>query len=118
MEDRRPEGLRRAEETVYAVVHWKGFQYKVSPEETLHVPLTEAAPGSTLVLGDVLLVHDGTNLKVGTPHVSGAKVEAEVLRHGRGAKIIVGKFKRRKGHRVRKGHRQDYTEIRIRSIKI
>ena len=102
---------------MFAIVQCKGFQYRVSPEERLRIPLTDAEPGSTLVLDHVLLVRDGDALKVGSPTLSGAKVEAEVVGHGRGKKIIVGKYKKRKGFRVRNGHRQDYTEIRIRSIQ-
>jgi len=103
---------------VFAIVHCKGFQYRVSPEESVRIPRTEAEPGSTLVLDRVLMVRDGDALKIGSPVLEGARVEAEVLRHGRGPKILVGKYKRRKGFRVRNGHRQDFTEIRIRSIQI
>ena len=102
---------------MFAIVACKGFQYRVAPEEKVRIPLIEGEPGSTLVLDQVLLVHDGDAVQVGNPRLSGAKVEAEVLRHARGPKIIVGKYKRRKGYRRRKGHRQDFTEILIRSIQ-
>jgi large subunit ribosomal protein L21 len=102
---------------VFAIVQCKGFQYRVAPEERLRIPLTAAEPGSKLVLDRVLMVRDGDALKVGTPHLAGARVEAEVVRHGRGPKIIVGKYKKRKGYRRRNGHRQDFTEILIRSIQ-
>jgi large subunit ribosomal protein L21 len=102
---------------VFAIVKCKGFQYKVAPEETIAIPRTDLEIGSTLILDQVLLVQDGDTTKIGTPVVPGAKVEAEVLGHPRGPKIIVGKFKKRKGFRRRKGHRQDYTQIRIRSIQ-
>lgn len=101
---------------MFAIVQCKGFQYRVSPEETIRIPLSEAEPGSTLVLDRVLMVRDGEAIKLGAPVVAGATVEAEVLRHGRGKKILVGKFKKRKGYRRRNGHRQDFTEIKIRSI--
>lgn len=101
---------------MFAVVQCKGFQYRVAPEDRVRIPLTEGEPGSTLVLDQVLLVRDGDALKIGTPVLAGARVEAEVVSHGRGKKIIVGKFKKRKGYRRRNGHRQDFTEIRIRSI--
>lgn len=101
---------------MFAIVQCKGFQYRVTPEERVQIPLTAAEPGSTLVLDEVLMIGTGDAMRVGTPFVAGAKVEAEVVRHGRGPKIIVGKFKRRKGYRRRNGHRQDFTEIRIRSI--
>ena len=94
-----------------------GFQYRVSPQETIRIPLSSAEPGSTLVLDRVLMVREGEDIRLGAPVLAGAKVEAEVLRHGRGPKILVGKYKRRKGYRRRNGHRQDFTEIRITSIQ-
>ncbi len=103
---------------MFAIVQCKGFQYRVAPEDTVRIPLTEAEPGSTMVLDRVLLYRDGEETKVGTPVLEGAQVEAEVLRHARGPKIIVGKYKRRKGFRKRNGHRQDFTEILIRSIRV
>lgn len=102
---------------MFAIVQCKGFQYRVAPDEVVKIPLTEAEPGSRMVLDRVLLVRDGDSLKIGSPTVEGAQVEAEVVRHGRNPKIIVGKFKKRKGHRVRNGHRQDFTEILIKGIK-
>jgi large subunit ribosomal protein L21 len=102
---------------VFAIVQCKGFQYRVAPEDMVRIPLTDAEPGSTLVLDRVLLYRDGEETRVGAPVLEGVRVEAEVLRHARGPKIIVGKFKRRKGYRKRNGHRQDFTEIRIRSIQ-
>ena len=101
---------------MFAIVQCKGFQYRVAPDETVRIPLTDQEPGSTLVMDRVLLVGDGESVKVGAPVLDGARVEAEVLRHGRGKKVIVGRYKKRKGYRLRKGHRQDFTEIRIRSI--
>ena len=102
---------------MFAIVQCKGFQYRMNPEDTVAIPRIDLEVGSTLVLDQVLLLKDGETLKIGTPTVAGAKVEAEVVRHARAPKIIVGKFKRRKGYRRRKGHRQDYTEIKIRSIQ-
>lgn len=102
---------------MYAIVECKGFQYRVEPDQVLQIPLTDAEPGAKLTLDRVLLIGDGTSTKIGAPTVSGATVEAEVVRHGRGKKIIVGKFKKRKDFRRKKGHRQDFTEIRIGAIK-
>lgn len=102
---------------MFAIVECKGFQFRVAQADVIRIPLTEAEPGSKLSLDRVLLVADGANTKVGNPTVSGAKVEAEVVRHGRGKKVIVGKFKKRKDYRRKKGHRQDFTEIRIDSIR-
>lgn len=102
---------------MYAIVEHQGFQYRVAPDQVLQVSKTEGEPGSTLTLDRVLLLHDGTTAKVGAPVVVNAAVEAEVVSHGRGKKIIVGKFKRRKDYRRKNGHRQDYTEIRIKAIR-
>ena len=101
---------------MYAIVECKGFQYRVEPDQVVRVPLIEGDPGSALTLDRVLLVNDGKETRVGTPVIEGAQVKAEVVGHGRGKKIIVGKFKRRKDYRRKKGHRQDYTEIKVQSI--
>ena len=102
---------------MFAIVQCMGFQYRVTPDERVKIPRTELEPGSKLVLDQVLLVRSGEQVKVGAPTVKGAKVETEVVRHGRGKKVIVGKSKRRKGYHKRNGHRQDYTEVLIRSIQ-
>ena len=102
---------------MYAIVEHQGFQYRVTPDQVVQISKTVAEPGSTLTLDRVLFLHDGASAKVGAPIVEDAAVEAEVVSHGRGKKIIVGKFKRRKDYRRKKGHRQDYTEIRIKSIR-
>ncbi|MFN8549680.1 MAG: 50S ribosomal protein L21 [Candidatus Eisenbacteria bacterium] len=105
---------------MYAIVECKGFQYRVEPDQLLQIPLTDADPGAKLTLDRVLLIGGlagGDSTKVGAPTVAGATVEAEVIRHGRGKKIIVGKFKKRKDYRRKKGHRQDFTEIKIAAIK-
>jgi large subunit ribosomal protein L21 len=101
---------------VFAIVQCMGFQYRVAPDERVKIPRTELEPGDKLVLDQVLLVRNGETVKVGAPRVAGAKVEVEVVRHGRGKKIIVGKYKRRKGYRKRNGHRQDFTEVLVRTI--
>lgn len=101
---------------MYAIVQCKGVQYRVVPDQVIQIPRTEAEPGSTLTLDQVLFVQDGTESRVGTPLVENATVEAEVLGHVRGKKVVVGKYKRRKDYRRKKGHRQDFTEVRIRSI--
>lgn len=101
---------------MYAVVRVKGFQYRVEPEQVLRVPLMDAAEGDAVTLDDVLVVQDGSTVRVGTPLVDGVKVEAKVLGHGRTPKLVAGKFKRRRKFRRRWGHRQDFTELRIASI--
>lgn len=102
---------------MFAIVECKGFQYRVAKDDVLQIPLTDAEPGSTLSLDRVLVLGDGAATRIGTPTIPGAVVTAEVVGHGRGKKVIVGKYKKRKGYRRRKGHRQDYTEIRIQAIQ-
>jgi len=101
---------------VYAIVECSGIQYRVTPDEVVHIPKTDAEPGSTLTFDRVLFVQDGESTQIGTPIIDGWAVKAEVLSHGRDKKVIVGKFKRRKDYRRKKGHRQYFTEVKITSI--
>ena len=103
---------------MYAVVKIKNQQFRVSPENRLQVPLLTDEVGQTVTFDEVLLVGDGDEVTVGTPHVAGAAVAAEVLRHGRSRKITVFKKKRRKNYRRKRGHRQDFTEIKITGITV
>ena len=100
----------------YAIVRSGGLQYRVSEGDTIRVPRMREDIGTEVQLADVLAVSRDGTLTVGRPVVEGATVAAEVLGHGRGKKIIVFKKKRRKGYQVKKGHRQDYTELRILGI--
>lgn len=99
-----------------AVVRIKDVQYRVSEGDVLDVPRMEGEAGSTIEFGEVLMV-GGDEPVVGTPLVAGAKVAAELVEHGRGDKLIVFKFKRRKNYRRTIGHRQAYTRIRITGIQ-
>ena len=101
---------------MYAVIRTGGKQYRVAEGETLKVEKLEAAAGDSIELNDVLLIANGDEVKVGAPVVDGAKVTAEVVSHGRGAKINIIKFKRRKHHRKQMGHRQWFTELKITGI--
>ena len=100
-----------------SVVKQGGFQYKVSEGETLEIPLFEGEVGQEITLGPVLLLSDGKKTTVGAPEVAGAVVKAEIVEHGRAKKILVVKKHRRKDYQRRNGHRQDYTRIKITSIK-
>ena len=100
----------------YAIIKSGGFQYRVTPGMKLQVPTLEGEEGNDVVIEEVLLV-GGSETKIGTPLVSGAKVKAKLLGHGRGKKLIVFKKKRRKGYKLKKGHRQGYSEILIESIE-
>ncbi|MEX0606670.1 MAG: 50S ribosomal protein L21 [Halofilum sp. (in: g-proteobacteria)] len=102
---------------MYAVIQTGGKQYKVAEGDTLQVERLGAAEGEQVEIEDVLLIADGDDIKVGTPRVEGAKVEAKVRANGRGKKIEVVKFRRRKHHQKRTGHRQDFTELEITGIK-
>jgi large subunit ribosomal protein L21 len=103
---------------MYAVVDINGFQYKIEKGETLRVPKYDLEVGSKLTLSEVLLVTDGESISVGTPFVQGAEVAATVTAHGKDKKIIIFKKKRRKDYSVKRGHRQDYTEIVVNDILI
>jgi len=102
---------------VYAIVETGGKQYKVSKGDVITVEKLDAEAGSEVALDKVLLVHNGSELKVGTPLVSGAKVTAKVLGHGKGKKILVFKFKAKKNYRRRRGHRQPFTKLMIQEIE-
>ncbi|SFC27690.1 LSU ribosomal protein L21P [Marinospirillum celere] len=101
---------------MYAVIKTGGKQYRVQEGQTLKLEKLEVATGETLNFDEVLLVSDGENIKVGAPLVDGAKVTAEVIDHGRGDKVRIIKFRRRKHHMKRQGHRQWYTEVKITGI--
>ena len=101
---------------MYAVIKSGGKQYKVREGDTIRVEKINTEEGGEISLDDVLMVADGDDISFGTPVVDGATVAATVKSHGRGAKIKVVKFKRRKHHYKQMGHRQDYTELEITGI--
>ncbi len=101
---------------MYAVIVTGGKQYRVSEGETLKVELIDAEQGSTVELDRVLMVGEGESVKIGAPYVAGGKVTATIKSHGRGEKIKIVKFRRRKHHQKVTGHRQHYTELQITGI--
>lgn len=101
---------------MYAVVKTGGKQYKVAPGEKFKVETLEGEQGATLELSNVLLVEKDGVVKVGSPVIEGAKVTAEIVRHGRGKKVLVFKHKRRKSYRKMNGHRQNFTELLVKEI--
>ncbi len=101
---------------MYAVIRTGGKQYRVMQGEFLRVEKLDADVDNTVTFEQVLLVGDGENVIVGTPTVAGASVSATVRSHGRGKKVRIIKFRRRKHHMKRQGHRQYYTEIEITGI--
>lgn len=101
---------------MYAVIESGGKQHRVTEGEVLKLELLDVEPGKSIDFDKVLMVTDGEDVKVGTPYVDGGKVSAEVVSHGRGEKIKIIKFRRRKHHRKQMGHRQWYTEVKITGI--
>ena len=101
---------------MYAIVEISGRQFKVEKKQKLFVNRLDTQEGKKVSFDNVLMVNDGTKFSVGTPNVIGAQVDAKVLKHLKSDKVIVFKKKRRKGYKVRNGHRQAITEIEISDI--
>ena len=101
---------------MYAVFKTGGKQYRASTGDVIKVEKIEAEKGATIELDQVLMVGEGEDVKIGTPFLEGGKVTAMVLDQGRGDKIKVIKFKRRKNYRRQMGHRQCFTQIEITGI--
>jgi large subunit ribosomal protein L21 len=102
---------------MYAVIQTGGKQYRVSEGETLRVEKLAVSAGEKVSFVPLLFADDGGNVHVGQPEVKGVAVEAEVLGQGRGPKITIFKYKRRKSYRRKQGHRQPFTALKIVSIK-
>ncbi|SET16818.1 MULTISPECIES: 50S ribosomal protein L21 [Marinobacter] len=102
---------------MYAVIVSGGKQHRVKEGETLKLEKLEVETGGTVEFDRVLLIGNGDDIKVGAPVVDGAKVTAEVVNHGRHDKVQIIKFRRRKHHMKRQGHRQWFTEVKITGIK-
>lgn len=100
---------------MFAIVEIAGLQYKVEKDQKLFVSRLQGDAGTSLSFDKVLLKNDG-KITIGAPTISGASVEAKILDHVKGDKVIVFKKKRRKGYKVKNGHRQQFTEIQIVSI--
>ena len=101
---------------MYAVIVSGGKQHRVEEGETLKLEKLNSEVGSSIDFDRILLVANGDDVKIGAPVVEGAKVSAEVVSHGRGKKVRIMKFKRRKHHMKQMGHRQWYTEVKITGI--
>ena len=101
---------------MYAIVEIAGQQFKASKNDKLFVHRLSEKEGVKVSFDNILLIDDGKKVKVGDPKVSGASVKAKILKHCKGDKIIVFKKKRRKGYRVKNGHRQFFTELLIESV--
>ena len=101
---------------MHAVVATGGKQYRVKAGAIIKVETIKAEAGDTVELDHVLMLSDGEKFEIGTPMLDGKKVSAEVLSQGRGKKVRIIKFKRRKHHMKRMGHRQNFTELKITNI--
>jgi len=101
---------------MYAIVEIAGQQFKVEKDQKVFVHRLQTEEGENVSFDNVLLLSDGDKVTVGAPAIDGAQVGAKVLKHLKGDKVIVFKKKRRKGYRVKNGHRQSLTEIQIESI--
>jgi len=101
---------------MYAVIATGGKQYRVENGTVLQVEKLDVEPGATVEFGEVLLIGDGDDIKIGAPMLKGGKVTATVEKHGKGEKKVIVKFRRRK-HYLRQGtHRQFYTQVKITGI--
>lgn len=101
---------------MYAVFQSGGKQHRVAEGQTVRLEKIEIAPGESIEFDNILMVSNGEDIKIGMPFVDGGKVTAEVVTHGRGDKVKIVKFQRRKHSRKTQGHRQWFTEVKITGI--
>lgn len=102
---------------MYAVILSGGKQHRVKEGEVLRLEKLEAATGENVEFDKILMVGEGESVKIGTPFVDGSQVTGQVMKQGRGAKVSIIKFRRRKHSRKQQGHRQWFTEVKITGIK-
>ncbi len=102
---------------MYAVIRTGGKQYKVEPGQNVMLEKLEGKPGDKVYFDDVLLVSEGKDISAGNPVLENSRVSGKITKHGKGPKIVVFKYKPRKGYRRKKGHRQNFTEVNITDIK-
>ncbi len=103
---------------MYAIIRSGDKQFRAEPGGTVRIPSLDGEVGQTVTFDEVLLASDGTAVTVGSPTVAGASVVGEIVAHGRGRKIIIFKWKRRKDYRRKQGHRQGYTDVWIDEIRV
>ncbi len=102
----------------YAIIRTGGKQYRAESGKTIRIPTLPGDEGSKVTFSDVVLGSDGDKTMVGVPLLKGATVKGEIIRQGRGKKVIVFKMKRRKNYAKKQGHRQGFTEVKIGDIKL
>ncbi len=103
---------------MHAIIETGGKQYKVAEGDTLFIEKLPVEAGEAVTFDKVLAVIDGDKITVGTPVVEGAKVDGSVVKNGKGKKVIVFKYKPKKGYRRKQGHRQPYTKVTIGKISV
>src|SRR5690349_19964276 len=102
----------------FAIIRTGGKQYRVEPGQTIRLPSLEGEAGDAIMFDDVILGADGSDIRTGAPSVSGASVSGEIVKHGTDKKIVVFKMRRRKNYAKKQGHRQGFTEVRIKDITL
>ena len=107
---------RQVQQLMQAIIVTGGKQYNVSEGDTLFIEKLDVNAGDAVAFNQVLAIVDGENTKFGTPVVEGAKVDATVVKNGKGKKIRIFKYTPKKGYRKRQGHRQPYTKVEINKI--
>ena len=103
---------------MYAIIETGGKQYKVAEGDVVYIEKLDQEAGDTVKFDQVLAILDGDKATFGTPVVEGAKVEATVVKNGKGKKVRVYKYKAKKGYHKRQGHRQPYTKVEIGKISV
>ena len=102
---------------MYAVINTGGKQYRVTPGEQVRVEMLKGEAGDTIAFEQVLLTSDGEKILLGQPYLENSKVVGQIVRQGKGKKVVVLKYKRRKTYRRKRGHRQPFTLVRIDGIE-
>ena len=103
---------------MYALIEFAGKQYQVEEGSSFRVPRVQKKIGSKVCIDKILYIDDGKNKTVGTPLVNGAKIDGEITSHGRGRKVVVFKFKRRKAYQNKNTHRQDFTILKVGKLSV
>ena len=103
---------------MYAVIQTGGKQYRVAPGDILKIEKLDGNVGDSIAFDKVMLVSDGESVKIGKPYLENTSVVGRLTRHGKGRKVLILKYKRRKGYRRKKGHRQQFSMVKIEDFKI
>jgi large subunit ribosomal protein L21 len=103
---------------MYAVIKTGGRQYRVNPGDEVKVEKLPGEVGDTVQFDQVLMTSDGENSKIGTPFLENVRVTGRITRHGKGKKLVILKYKRRKGYRKKTGHRQPFSQVKIEEIAL